>query len=126
VGPNQWYHPTKEDIYFITGLSRRGEYFPQFPYVPVGVSPKSQVMYSQRYIGVDLHSPTNFQVYGEQLQITSFGAEEVRFLSLLVMTITHFTSDRKCISCSLLYYVDSLVQRPHCIICSTIFCRSFV
>jgi hypothetical protein len=30
-GSDQWYQPTKEDIYFIIGLSRRGEYFPQFP-----------------------------------------------------------------------------------------------
>ena len=28
VGPNQWYHPIEEDIYFITGISRRGEDFP--------------------------------------------------------------------------------------------------
>jgi hypothetical protein len=42
-----WYHPTEEDIYFITGLSRRGEDFPQFPDVPVGVAAESQLMYSQ-------------------------------------------------------------------------------
>jgi hypothetical protein len=47
VGLDQWYHPTEEDIYFITGLSRRGEDFPQFPDVPVGVSTESQLMYSQ-------------------------------------------------------------------------------
>jgi hypothetical protein len=38
VSLDQWYQPTKEDIYFITGLSRRGEDFPQFPDVPVGVA----------------------------------------------------------------------------------------
>jgi hypothetical protein len=70
-------------------------------------------MYSQRYIAVDVLSPADFQVSGGQLRITSFGAEEVRCLSLLVMTIAHFTSDGKHISCTLLYYVDSLVQRPH-------------
>jgi hypothetical protein len=38
VGLDQWYHPTEEDVYFITGLYRRGKDFPQFPDVPVGVS----------------------------------------------------------------------------------------
>jgi hypothetical protein len=28
VGLDQWYHPTEEDIYFITELSRTGEDFP--------------------------------------------------------------------------------------------------
>jgi hypothetical protein len=32
-----WYHPTEEDVYFITWLSRRGEDFPQFPELPHGV-----------------------------------------------------------------------------------------
>jgi hypothetical protein len=67
VGPDQWYQPTEEDIYFITGLSRRGEDFPQFPDVPVGVAVESQLMYSQRYIGVDVLSPADFQVSGGQL-----------------------------------------------------------
>ena len=38
VGPHQWYHPTEEDIYFIIGISRRGEYFLFFPNFPVGVA----------------------------------------------------------------------------------------
>lgn len=28
VSSNMWYQPTEEDIYFITGLSKRGEDFP--------------------------------------------------------------------------------------------------
>jgi len=28
VGPDQWYHPIEEDIYFIIGISKRGEDFP--------------------------------------------------------------------------------------------------
>jgi hypothetical protein len=28
VGPDLWYHPTKEDVHFIIGLSRRGSIFP--------------------------------------------------------------------------------------------------
>jgi hypothetical protein len=47
VGLNQWYHPTEEDIYFITGISRRGEDFPQILDVLVGVFAESQLMYSQ-------------------------------------------------------------------------------
>jgi hypothetical protein len=41
-----------------------------------------------------------------------FGAEDVRCLSLLLSTISHFIGDGQCISCALLYYVDSLIQRP--------------
>jgi hypothetical protein len=89
VGPDQWYHPTEEDIYFIIGLSRRGDDFPQFPYLLVGVVVESHLMYSQRYIGFGVLSPTNCQVFGGQLKIASFGAEEVRFLSLLVTNISH-------------------------------------
>ena len=50
VGPNKWYHPIEEHIYFITGLSRRGKYFPQFLDVPIGYALGSQLEYSQRYI----------------------------------------------------------------------------
>jgi hypothetical protein len=64
VGLDQWYHSTEEDIYSNTGISRRGEYFPQFPYVPVGFSTESYLMYSHGYIGVNVLSPTNFQVSG--------------------------------------------------------------
>ena len=106
---DQWYHPTEEDVYFITGLSRRGEDFTQFSDISVGVVTESQLMYSQRYIGVEVLSPTDFQVSGGQLKIASFDAEEVRCLSLLVTTIAHFTSDGKHIRFPLLYYVDSLV-----------------
>jgi hypothetical protein len=60
VDHDQWYHPTEEDIYFITRLSRRGEDFPQLPDVPVGVAAENQLMYSQRYIGVDVLSPADF------------------------------------------------------------------
>jgi hypothetical protein len=112
VGLDQWYHPTEEDMYFITGLSGEGRIFPSSLMSQVGVATEIQLMYSQRYIGVDVLSPTDFQVSGGQLWITSFSAEEVRCLSLLVTTIAHFTSDGKRISFPLLYYVDSLVQRP--------------
>jgi hypothetical protein len=45
----------------------------------------------------------------------SFYIEEVRFLCLILMEFPHFTSDGKCISFPLMYYVDSLVQRPQLI-----------
>ena len=53
-------------------------------------------------------SPIYFQVSGGQLRIASFGAKEVRCLSLLLATIAHYTSDVQCISFPLLFYVDSL------------------
>ena len=104
--------PTEEDIYFITGLSRRGVDFPSFPKVPVGCEAGIQLVYSQIYIGENVLSPAEFQVAGGQLHIGAFGREEVQCISLIVLTISHNTSDGQCISCSLLYYVDSLVQEP--------------
>ena len=60
VGPDQWYTPTEEDIYFITGLLRRGVDFPSFPNVLAGCVAGSQLVYSQRYIGAHVLSPSEF------------------------------------------------------------------
>ena len=109
VGINQWYTPTKEDIYFITGLLRRGVDFPSFPEVLVGYAKRIQLVYSKRYISINILYPSDFQVFAGQLCIGAFGSEEVRCLSLLISTISRNTSDEKHISSSLLYYVDSLV-----------------
>ena len=38
VGPNLWYRPKEEGIYFIIVLSRRGEDWPQFLEFPISVS----------------------------------------------------------------------------------------
>lgn len=57
-----WYRNSKEDIYFITAISKREEDFPQFPYVPHGVAIESQLAYSQRYVGPHAVYPTDFQV----------------------------------------------------------------
>ena len=57
VGHNQWYRPTEKDIYFITGLSRRGVDFPSFPEALVGYVVGSELVYSQRYISADILSP---------------------------------------------------------------------
>ena len=78
-------------------------------------------MYSQRYIGANVLSPSDFQVVGGQLRISAFGSEEMQCLSLLILTISHNTSDGKHISLSLLYYVDSLVQEPRLVRWSAIF-----
>jgi hypothetical protein len=64
-------------------------------------------------------------VSGGQLHIASFDVEEVKCLSTLVTTISNFTNDGKHISFTLLYYVDSLVKRPHCIRWYAIFLRQF-
>ena len=104
--------PTEEEIYFINGLLRREVDFPSFPEVPVGYEARSQLVYSQRYISGDILSPTDFQVSGAQLRIASFGGEKVRCLSLLLLTISHHTSDGQRISFPLLFYVDSLLHVP--------------
>lgn len=69
--------------------------------------------------------PLDFQVHGGELKISSFLIEEARCLSLLVDTIAHSCGDGKCISFPLLYYVDSLIQVPHCITWSDIFLGYF-
>lgn len=103
VGLYIWYQPAKEEFYFITSLSKRGYDFPQFPYVPLSVSIDSQLIYSQRYVGDHLVSLVYFQVSHGMLRIFYFGAQEVRFLSLLVTTIAHTTNDGKRISCPLFF-----------------------
>ena len=50
------YVSTKEDIYFITGLLRRGVDFLSFPEVLVGSEAGIQLVYSQRYISTDILS----------------------------------------------------------------------
>ena len=84
--------------------------FPSFLEVPVGYVARIKLVYSQRYIRVDILSPPDFQVSRGQLCIGAFGSQEVRCLSLIISTISHNTSDGKHISCSLLYYVDYLVH----------------
>lgn len=58
----------------------RGVDFPSFPEVPAGCVAGSQLVYSQRYIGADVLSASNFQFVGGQLRIGAFGSEEVRCL----------------------------------------------
>ena len=51
--------------------------FSSFPEVPAGCVVGSQLVYSQRYIRLDILSPSDFQVSGGQLRIGAFGREEV-------------------------------------------------
>ena len=83
--------------------------FPSFPEVPAGCVARSQLVYSQRYIGENVLSPIEFRVVGGELRIGAFVREEVQCLSLIISTISHNTSDGQCIICSLLYYVDYFV-----------------
>ena len=112
AGVEQWYTPTEEDIYFITGLSRRGVDFPSFLDMPASCVAGGQLVYSQIYIGAHVLSPSQFQVPRRQLHIGAFSRKDMQCLSLIISTISHNTSDGQHISCSLLYYVDSLVHQP--------------
>ena len=51
--------------------------FPSFPDVPPGCVAGSQLVYSQRYIGAHVMSPSEFQVLGGQLRIGAFGIQDV-------------------------------------------------
>jgi hypothetical protein len=49
VSPYMGYHPIEEDVYFITGFSRRGVYFPHFPMLYLGVV--GEICQSTYYFG---------------------------------------------------------------------------
>lgn len=89
MGNDLSFHATEEDIYFITRLSRRGEDFPYFSNVPRGDLAASHLAYIERFISVDVTSPSEFQVACGQLWIYSFGVEDFKCLSYLVTTMTH-------------------------------------
>jgi hypothetical protein len=72
---------------------------------------ETQLTYVQIYVNTNIVEPTEFHVVGGQLQIDSFGREEVRCLSLIVTELAHYTFDGKCISFHLMYYVGILVTR---------------
>jgi hypothetical protein len=55
----------------------------------VGVTAKSQLSYSQRYIARNMRSRRDFQVVGGELRIASFDVEDVRCLSSLLSIIAH-------------------------------------
>ena len=85
------------------------EYFPQFFDVSSSAVAQSQLSYSQIYINDHVIELDDFQVHGGYLNISDFGREEFRCLSIFLMMVAHSTSDGKCISFHLLYYVDSLL-----------------
>jgi hypothetical protein len=82
--------------------------------------------YVQRYVDVDITNPSVSQVVGGQLYLHSLCAEEVRCLSLMVITLTHCIYDEWFFSYPLMHHIDSLVHRPRLIRLSSIFCDSFV
>ena len=51
--------------------------FPSFPDVLAGCVAGIQLVYSQRYIGAHVLSPSEFQVPGGQLRIGAFGGHDV-------------------------------------------------
>ena len=54
VGLDTQYHPTKDDIYLITRLSRMGKDWPQFPELPTSITEETQLIYGQRYVSPDM------------------------------------------------------------------------
>ena len=79
----------------------RGEEFPQFLEVLAVVLTMTQLVYVQRYVDLNILKPAQFQVSSEKLSITSFGREDVRCLTLLVMTIAQVMG----ITLVYLYYI---------------------
>ena len=69
------------------------------------------MIYVQRYVSANIVEPTEFQVVGGQLQIDSFGREEVRCVSPIVMALAHYISNGHHSSFPLIYCVYSLVTR---------------
>jgi hypothetical protein len=59
-------------------------YFPHFPALLPGVARETQLAYVQRYVHLEVHSSSEFQVHGGQLQISSFGREDVRYMCLIL------------------------------------------
>ena len=59
VDPNIWYRPTKEDVYFITGLSSRGGGFPHFLDLPPSFIVETKLlMYVQLFINDYITRPS--------------------------------------------------------------------
>jgi hypothetical protein len=54
----------EKDLYFITKLSRRGEDWPQFHEIPIGILGDTQFIYVQRYVIPNIDEPIDFLVVG--------------------------------------------------------------
>ena len=61
-----WYQPTKKKIYFITGMSRRGEDFSHFLDQPPDIAGEGKITYTYKYVSEDITSlvPSRFLVVG--------------------------------------------------------------
>ena len=65
-----------------------------------------------KYVSIHVHSSLDFQVCGCQLKISSFDRENVRYLCLILLTLSQYSSDGKHIGFSCLFYVDILLKEP--------------
>jgi hypothetical protein len=83
-----WYHPIEEVVCFITGLSRRGVYFPHFPIVYPGVVGETQLAYVQRYISPNITLASKFHVKGGHLQISAFEREGFRCMCYMLSSLS--------------------------------------
>ena len=50
VGPDLWYHTKEEDVYFIIGLSMKGDVWPQFLDLLHGFVGETKLAYVQIYV----------------------------------------------------------------------------
>jgi hypothetical protein len=119
---------THEKNHFITKIYRRGGGggdIPHLLYLPPCVAKESQLAYVHRYISLDIIDLSDFQVTRGQMCIHYFGVDEVMCLCLMMKALAHHTVDVKCISVSMMYYVDRLFQWPKLIRWSTIFLQQF-
>ena len=91
VNLNLWYQPMEKDIYVITSLSRRGEDFPHYHNPLPNVGGESPLVYVQRYVSANIIDPNGIQVVGGQSRLHAFDVDEVRCLSLMAMTLAHYT-----------------------------------
>jgi hypothetical protein len=71
----------------------RGKDWPQFLDLPYGVVGETQMAYVKGYVPLYVLSSSEFQVRGGQLQIYSFHREEVMCLCLIILTLSHTSSD---------------------------------
>jgi hypothetical protein len=93
VSPDLWYHHTKEDVYFIIGLSIRGWYLPHFSALPPGVAGETQLEYMQIYLSMGILSAFEFQVRGGHLRIGAFQRQDSRFMCHMLSLLPQYSYD---------------------------------
>jgi hypothetical protein len=96
-----------------------------FIMLPVDVVGETLLGYVQRYVGLHVHSTSEFQVCGGQQQISSFEREGINLLCLMLSTLSQYSYDGKYNICSMFYYLDILLQMPRLIRWVDVFFRHF-